>query len=77
MQGTVLLLDVQIGDDVAQGQRVAILESMKMEHEISTSISGTIEKLFVEVGETVLEGQENDLWYQRKFHRLITKLNPK
>jgi acetyl-CoA carboxylase carboxyltransferase component len=31
---------------------------MKMEHEISTSISGTIEKLFVEVGETVLEGQE-------------------
>ena len=58
MQGTVLLLDVQIGDDVAEGQRVAILESMKMEHEISTSISGTIEKLFVEVGETVLEGQE-------------------
>ena len=58
MQGTVLLLDVQIGDDVAQGQRVAILESMKMEHEISTSISGTVEKLFVEVGETVLEGQE-------------------
>mgnify|MGYP001502555032 FL=1 len=58
MQGTVLLIDVQIGDDVAQGQRVAILESMKMEHEISTSISGTIEKLFVEVGETVLEGQE-------------------
>jgi len=58
MQGTVLRLDVQIGDDVAQGQRVAILESMKMEHEISTSISGTIEKLFVEVGETVLEGQE-------------------
>ena len=47
MQGTVLLLDVQIGDDVAEGQRVAILESMKMEHEISTSISGTIEKLFV------------------------------
>ena len=58
MQGTVLLLDVQIGDDVAQGQRVAILESMKMEHEISTSISGTVEKLLVEVGETVLEGQE-------------------
>jgi acetyl-CoA carboxylase carboxyltransferase component len=58
MQGTVLLLDVQVGDDVAQGQRVAILESMKMEHEISTSISGTVEKLLVEVGETVLEGQE-------------------
>ncbi len=58
MQGTVLLLDVQVGDDVAQGQRVAILESMKMEHEISTSISGTVEKLVVEVGETVLEGQE-------------------
>ena len=58
MQGTVLLLDVQVGDDVAQGQRVAILESMKMEHEISTSISGTVEKLLVEVGETILEGQE-------------------
>jgi len=58
MQGTVLLLDVQVGDDIAQGQRVAILESMKMEHEIFTSISGTVEKLVVEVGETVLEGQE-------------------
>ena len=58
MQGTVLLVDVEVGDDVAEGQRVAILESMKMEHEISATFSGTIEKLHVEVGETVLEGQE-------------------
>ncbi len=49
MQGTVLLVDVEVGDDVAEGQRVAILESMKMEHEISATFSGTIEKLHVEV----------------------------
>ena len=58
LQGTVLLLDVQVGDDVAEGQRVAILESMKMEHEVSAAFSGTIQKVHVEVGETVLEAQE-------------------
>ncbi|MEC7924303.1 MAG: carboxyl transferase domain-containing protein [Actinomycetota bacterium] len=58
LQGTVLLLDVQVGDDVAEGQRVAILESMKMEHEVSATFSGTIQKVHVEVGETVLEAQE-------------------
>ncbi|MBG01501.1 MAG: biotin carboxylase [Acidimicrobiaceae bacterium] len=58
MQGTVLVVDVQVGDDVAEGQRVAILESMKMEHEIPASSSGTIIKIHTSIGETVLEGQE-------------------
>ena len=58
MQGTVLIIDVQVGDDVAEGQRVAILESMKMEHEIAATFSGTVEKVYVATGETVLEAQE-------------------
>ena len=57
MQGTVLLIDVEIGDDVALGQRVALIESMKMEHEILTTSSGTVQKIHIEVGETVSEEQ--------------------
>ena len=57
MQGTVLFLDVEIGDDVALGQRVALIESMKMEHEILTTSSGTVQKIHIEVGETVSEEQ--------------------
>ena len=57
MQGTVLFIDVEIGDDVALGQRVALIESMKMEHEILTTSSGTVQKIHIEVGETVSEEQ--------------------
>ncbi len=57
IQGTVLSVDVEIGDEVTVGQRVALLESMKMEHEVMASSSGIVEGIHIEVGETVLEGQ--------------------
>ena len=57
IQGTVLSVDVEIGDEVTVGQRVALLESMKMEHEVMASSSGIVEGIHIEVGETVLEDQ--------------------
>lgn len=57
IQGTVLSIDVELGDEVIIGQRVALLESMKMEHEITATSSGTVEGVHLGVGETVLEDQ--------------------
>tara|TARA_B100000029_G_scaffold356129_1_gene348964 strand:- start:677 stop:2503 length:1827 start_codon:yes stop_codon:yes gene_type:complete len=57
IQGTVLSIDVELGDEVIIGQRVALLESMKMEHEVTATSSGTVEGVHLGVGETVLEDQ--------------------
>ena len=57
IQGTVLLVDVEIGAEVTVGQRIALLESMKMEHEVMATSSGVVEGIHVEAGETVLEDQ--------------------
>ncbi|HJM29339.1 MAG: carboxyl transferase domain-containing protein [Acidimicrobiales bacterium] len=57
LQGTVLSVDVELGEEVSIGQRVALLESMKMEHEVMATSSGIVEEVHVQVGETVLEDQ--------------------
>ncbi|MDA1074419.1 MAG: carbamoyl-phosphate synthase large subunit [Proteobacteria bacterium] len=56
LQGTVISLTVQIGESVATGQVVAIMESMKMEHEVRADSSGTVHSLGTNAGETLYEG---------------------
>ncbi len=56
LQGTVVMLNVSTGDAVRVGQQVAVMESMKMEHEIRASVSGSVARLGVLVGDTVYEG---------------------
>ena len=34
LQGTVLIVDVEVGGQMTEGQRVVLLESMKMEYEV-------------------------------------------
>lgn len=41
MPGTVLRVNVNVGDTVEEGQAVVILEAMKMENEIAAPKSGT------------------------------------
>ncbi len=53
MPGRVTALLVREGEDVASGQGVLVLEAMKMENEIPSEIDGRLEKLLVEVGQTV------------------------
>ena len=57
LQGTVLIVDVEVGDQISEGQRVALLESMKMEHEIIATSDGVVTKICIEIGQMVSESQ--------------------
>lgn len=53
MQGTVLKVEVEVGDVVENGQTLLVLEAMKMENVIPSDVSGTVRELNVSVGDTV------------------------
>ncbi|WP_265234774.1 urea carboxylase [Lyngbya sp. CCAP 1446/10] len=48
---------VNIGDAVAEGDRLLILEAMKMEIAITADVAGTVAELFCQQGQTVTAGQ--------------------
>jgi acetyl/propionyl-CoA carboxylase alpha subunit/acetyl-CoA carboxylase carboxyltransferase component len=56
IQGTVVSLDVAVGDQVRRGQQVAVLEAMKMEHIIAADRSGIVRAVTMVVGDVVREG---------------------
>jgi geranyl-CoA carboxylase alpha subunit len=45
MHGKVIAVDAEVGDSVSAGQRVVVLEAMKMEHEILADVDGVIEEI--------------------------------
>jgi len=55
LQGTIISIDVAEGDQVAEGQVVLIMESMKMEHEITATLSGIVRVVGVSPGDAVYE----------------------
>jgi len=55
MQGTIVTIDVTLGQQVRRGQQLMLIESMKMHHAIESSADGAIDVLVVEVGATVAE----------------------
>jgi len=56
MQGTIISIDVSLGDEVAAGQQLMLIESMKMHHAIESPCDGSIASLLVEPGATVMAG---------------------
>jgi 3-methylcrotonyl-CoA carboxylase alpha subunit len=58
MHGKVLELFVHAGETVAGGQRVAVLEAMKMEHTLRAPFAGTVAEVAVGVGTQVVEGAQ-------------------
>ena len=56
LQGTIVSIEVAVGDEVAEGQPVAVMEAMKMEHVVAAPWSGTVGSVSVEVGTAVFEG---------------------
>lgn len=56
MAGTVWKIEVGTGEEVASGQTVLILESMKMEIPIESPEAGKITKVNVSSGDFVNEG---------------------
>ena len=47
MQGVITQIKVKEGQQVIEGQSLAILEAMKMENEIVSPVSGTVSKIYV------------------------------
>jgi len=56
LQGTVVSLDVRVGDAVHSGQPLLVMEAMKMEHVVAADRSGVVRALAVAAGDTILEG---------------------
>jgi acetyl-CoA/propionyl-CoA carboxylase biotin carboxyl carrier protein len=56
MQGTIVKIAVEDGQQVEQGDLVVVLEAMKMEQPITAHKAGTISGLTAAVGETVASG---------------------
>jgi 3-methylcrotonyl-CoA carboxylase alpha subunit len=58
MPGKVIAFLAKAGDVVTQGQPLAVMEAMKMEHTIAAPRDGTIAELLYAVGDQVSEGGE-------------------
>jgi acetyl-CoA carboxylase biotin carboxyl carrier protein len=54
--GTVWKIEVAIGDAVADGDTVVILESMKMEMPVEVEEDGVVKEIRCEEGQSVQEG---------------------
>lgn len=56
MHGQLVALSVGVGDHVAQGDAVAVIEAMKMEHRLRTAIAGTVSTVHMPPGSQVATG---------------------
>lgn len=56
LPGVILSVCVKVGDQVQRGQKVAVVEAMKMENDILASKDGRVSKVYVSKGDSVLEG---------------------
>jgi geranyl-CoA carboxylase alpha subunit len=57
MNGAIVSVLAKPGDPVAKGQRIVVLEAMKMQHEISAERDGTIGRILVKPGDQVATRQ--------------------
>lgn len=57
LAGTVVSLEVALGQTVKQGQPVLVLEAMKMNTHVTASRGGPVTAIHVAAGATVAEGQ--------------------
>ena len=58
LPGVIISVDVKEGQAVKRGQKVAVIEAMKMENEILSDVDGTITAIHVKQGDSVLEGAD-------------------
>lgn len=56
LPGSILDVYVKEGDSVQVGQKLMMLEAMKMENNIEAEAAGVVKKIYVSKGNTVLEG---------------------
>jgi acetyl-CoA/propionyl-CoA carboxylase biotin carboxyl carrier protein len=56
MQGTIVKVLVEVGQEVAEGDAVVVLEAMKMENNINADKAGSVVEVKVSPGDTVGAG---------------------
>jgi acetyl-CoA/propionyl-CoA carboxylase biotin carboxyl carrier protein len=56
MQGTIVQLLVEVGDEVSAGKVICVLEAMKMENSILAHVDGRVDEVLVEAGQSVEAG---------------------
>jgi glutaconyl-CoA/methylmalonyl-CoA decarboxylase subunit gamma len=56
MPGVIIEVSVKVGDTVARGQQVAVLDAMKMHNVIGAPRAGTVGEVFVAAGQSVDHG---------------------
>jgi acetyl-CoA carboxylase biotin carboxyl carrier protein len=54
--GTVWKIECEVGDEIEEGDTVAILESMKMEMPVEAEDAGKVAEILCEEGQAVSEG---------------------
>jgi biotin carboxyl carrier protein len=57
MQGLIVKIPIKAGDDVKLGDVVAVLEAMKMQNDIVTTVAGKVQDVYVKEGEVVSPNQ--------------------
>ena len=57
MQGTIVKVLVEAGDEVEAGQAICVLEAMKMENQVNAEKAGKVAEVLVKAGESVSAGQ--------------------
>lgn len=57
MQGLIVKVPVKAGDDVKLGDVVAVLEAMKMQNDIVTTVAGKVSHVYVKEGQVVSPNQ--------------------
>lgn len=55
LPGTIIKINVTIGDMVTEGQNLLVMEAMKMENQVQTTKAGEVKAIKVNVGESVLQ----------------------
>lgn len=58
LPGTILSISCKVGDNVKKGQKLLVLEAMKMENAINADRDGVIKDIKVNQGDSVLEGAD-------------------
>jgi biotin carboxyl carrier protein len=56
LPGTINAINVKVGDTVAVGDIVVVLEAMKMQNNIESEYAGTVTAINVNPGDSVMEG---------------------
>ena len=58
LPGVIVDITVSVGDEVKSGQKVLVLEAMKMENNINADKNGKVVAIKVNKGDSVLEGDD-------------------